>query len=72
MRPQSVAFGFSYFPGVANFVFAFPAGNMKMLSISGGTKILPKPSQPVYMVATSTSALSMVTRTIPASEFFFK
>ena len=47
------------------------AGNMKMLSISGGTKILPKPSsQPVYMVATSSSALSMVTRTMPASKFF--
>ncbi|KAK6623292.1 hypothetical protein RUM43_009144 [Polyplax serrata] len=43
------------------------SGSMKMLSISGGTKILPKPSQPLYMVSTSTSALSMVTRTIPAS-----
>lgn len=49
--------------------FVFSGGNMKMLSISGGTKILPKPSQPVYMVAASTSALSMVTRTIPASKF---
>lgn len=45
------------------------AGNMKMHSISGGTKILPKPSQPVYMVSSSTSPLSMVTRTIPASMF---
>lgn len=39
---------------------------MKMVSISGGAKILPKPTQPLYVVTASTTPLTMVTRTVPA------
>lgn len=42
-------------------------GPVKMLSIAGGAKILPKPSQPVYVVTGTTTPLTMVTRTVPAS-----
>lgn len=43
------------------------AGQVKMVSIAGGAKILPKPTQPLYVVTGTTTPLTMVTRTVPAS-----